>query len=255
MTDRDAASPQLLAADLVVDTSGRTSRTPEWLERRGYAAPVEDVRRIDKQYATRTFRRTSDPGQPVVRIAAARPGFPRGGIMLACEGDVWMVSLSGRDGEQPPLELEEYRAWARTLATAELADALDALEPLDEGVRYRFPANRRRHYERMTAFPSGLVVTGRRPVRVRPRARSGDDGRGGRGGGARRRAGPRRHRRHRPAVPPPGRVGHRHALDHRGGSSHQTAGFRPAAAWWTATWPAWSGQPRTIRSSPPRSCG
>ena len=160
VSDRDSASPQLLAADLVVDTSGRTSRTPEWLERRGYAAPVEDVRRIDKQYATRTFRRTSDPGQPVVRIAAARPGFPRGGIMLACEGDIWMVSLSGRDGEQPPLELEEYRAWARTLATAELADALDALEPLDEGVRYRFPANRRRHYERMTTFPSGLVVMG-----------------------------------------------------------------------------------------------
>jgi 2-polyprenyl-6-methoxyphenol hydroxylase-like FAD-dependent oxidoreductase len=160
VTDRDSRSPRLLAADLVVDASGRTSRTPEWLERRGYVAPVEDVRRVDKQYATRMFRRTSEPGQPVVRISASRKGFPRGGIMLAREGDVWMVSLAGRDGEQPPLELTAYRAWARTLATPELADAIDALVPLDDGVRYRFPANRRRHYEDLAEFPSGLVVLG-----------------------------------------------------------------------------------------------
>ena len=73
--------------------------------------------------------------------------------MLAREGDVWMVSLAGRDGEQPPLELDEYRAWARTLATPEIADAIDTLVPLDEGVRYRFPANRRRHYERLPRLP------------------------------------------------------------------------------------------------------
>jgi 2-polyprenyl-6-methoxyphenol hydroxylase-like FAD-dependent oxidoreductase len=160
VTDRDSRSPRLVAADLVVDASGRTSRTPEWLERRGYEAPAEDVRRVDKQYATRQFRRTSEPDQPMIRISASGPGYPRGGIMLASEGGTWQVSLSGRNGEQPPLELEEYRAWARTLVTPELADALDALEPLDDGVRYRFPANRRRHYERLARFPSGLIVIG-----------------------------------------------------------------------------------------------
>ena len=175
--------------------------------------------------------------------------------MLACEGDIWMVSLSGRDGEQPPLELEEYRAWARTLATAELADALDALEPLDEGVRYRFPANRRRHYERMTAFPSGLVVMGDAlcafdPVHGQGMTVAAVEAEAL--GGAWPAPAPTTSA---PPVPPPGRVGHRHALDHRGGTSHQRPGPGRAAAWWTATWCAWSGPPRTIRSSPPRSCG
>ena len=160
VTDRDGGSPRMIPADLVVDASGRTSRTPEWLERRAYAAPPEEIRRVDKQYATRTFRRTSEPGQPLVRTSASGPGNPRGGIMLAREGEVWMVSLAGRNGEQPPLELDEYRAWARTLATPEIADAIDTLVPLDDGVRYRFPANRRRHYEKLRDFPVGLVVVG-----------------------------------------------------------------------------------------------
>ena len=64
VTGRDGGTPRLLPADLVVDASGRTSRTPEWLERRGYPTPPEDVRRIDKHYATRLFRRSRrDPGQ------------------------------------------------------------------------------------------------------------------------------------------------------------------------------------------------
>jgi hypothetical protein len=50
-----------VAADLVVDASGRTSRTPEWLGRRGYPVPDEEVRRVDKNSVTRVFR--TDPAR------------------------------------------------------------------------------------------------------------------------------------------------------------------------------------------------
>jgi 2-polyprenyl-6-methoxyphenol hydroxylase-like FAD-dependent oxidoreductase len=160
VADRDGGSPHLVPADLVVDASGRNSRTPEWLERRGYSPPVEEVRRIDKQYATRWFRRTGEPEQAAVRVVGATPSNPRGGIILASEGDRWTVGLSGMHGERPPLELDAYREWARSLAAPDIADALETLQPLDEGAHYRFPANRRRRYERLANFPSGLLVVG-----------------------------------------------------------------------------------------------
>jgi 2-polyprenyl-6-methoxyphenol hydroxylase-like FAD-dependent oxidoreductase len=160
VTEWDEESPHLLPAELVVDASGRTSRTPEWLERRGYDAPPEDVRRADKHYATRTFRGARRLGDPIVLTAAASPALPRGGVMIAQEDDLWTVSLVGLAGERPPLELEEFRTWARSLVSPALADQMERVVPIDDGVRFRFPANRRRHYEHLTRFPRGLVVTG-----------------------------------------------------------------------------------------------
>ena len=159
VSDTDAAAPRLLPSLLVVDASGRTSRTPEWLERRAYPTPPEDVRRVDKHYATRTFRRADGPDGPVVLIVPSGPGR-RGGVMLAQEQDTWIVSLTAPDGERPPLELSEFRTWARSLASPAIADEIAGLSPLDDGARFRFPANRRRHYERLPRFPRGLVVTG-----------------------------------------------------------------------------------------------
>jgi 2-polyprenyl-6-methoxyphenol hydroxylase-like FAD-dependent oxidoreductase len=158
--DRDGGSPCLLPADLVIDASGRASRTPEWLERRGYEAPVEEVRRVDKRYTTYRVRAAADSSTPLAMAVAAQPGLDRSGIMLAEEGGSRVVSLMGRLGERPPVAWPELVAWAHTLASPRLGEALARLEPLGEGATYRFPANRRRHYERLSSFPEGLVVIG-----------------------------------------------------------------------------------------------
>ena len=158
--DRDGGSTRLVPADLVVDASGRNSRTPEWLERRGYRPPEEEVRRVDKRYTTFRLREAGDGSTPLAVAVSAQPGIPRGGIMLAEEGGLRVVSLIGRGGVTPPVDWPDFAAWAGTLSSSALARTIGGLTPVDDGATYRFPANRRRHYDRLTAFPAGLLVTG-----------------------------------------------------------------------------------------------
>jgi 2-polyprenyl-6-methoxyphenol hydroxylase-like FAD-dependent oxidoreductase len=160
VADRDGGVPALVPAQLVVDASGRNSRTTEWLERRGYFAPPEEVRRVDKRYATHRVLPTADQAAPLAVAVAARPGVPRSGILLAQEEGQSIVSLVGRGGLQPAVAWPEFVDFARTLAAPALAEALADMQPLDTGATYRFPANRRRRFERAARFPDGLVVTG-----------------------------------------------------------------------------------------------
>jgi len=60
---------EVLAADLVIDATGRGSRTPHWLRNMGYPPPREETVHVDLGYATRFFRRhrlLPLGGQPVV---------------------------------------------------------------------------------------------------------------------------------------------------------------------------------------------
>jgi 2-polyprenyl-6-methoxyphenol hydroxylase-like FAD-dependent oxidoreductase len=160
VADRDGGVPELVPAQLVVDASGRNSRTTEWIERRGYFAPPEEVRRVDKRYATHRLRPSTDEAEPLAVAVAARPDVPRSGVLLGQEDGEYVVSLVGRGGVQPPLAWPEFVAFARTLSAPALADVLSRMQPLDVGATYRFPANRRRRWERADRFPDGLVVTG-----------------------------------------------------------------------------------------------
>ena len=52
----DGSAEELLRADLVVDASGRGSRTPAWLDALGYPRPDREQVQIRLGYATRTYR-------------------------------------------------------------------------------------------------------------------------------------------------------------------------------------------------------
>jgi flavin-dependent dehydrogenase len=158
---RDGGPVEELAADLVVDATGRGSRLQEWLGRRGYAVPGESSVRIDERYVTRRFRvpRERDRGLLVIAQGGSPANF-RSGIAAHERDDVWTVSLSGYRGDQPARDLPGFVDFAHTLEAPYLAELVDGAEPLDEGASYRFVSNMWRHYERLPRFPSGLLALG-----------------------------------------------------------------------------------------------
>lgn len=149
-----------LAADLVVDATGRGSRAPNWLAEHGHERPAEERIDVDLGYTSRLYRRKPEhlDGDLAV-VVSTMPGF-RGGGAITLEGDRWHVTLAGMLGDHPPTGPEEFEAFAATLPVSDVYDIVRAAEPLDDPVPHRFRGSLRRRYDRISPPPQGFLVIG-----------------------------------------------------------------------------------------------
>lgn len=151
-----------LDADLVVDSAGRGSRVPQWLEAANYPRPRETVVNGFLGYASRLVRPPAGwkADWKTFYVQCAPPARRRGGVIATVEGGRWIVTLVGGGKDYPPTEEASFRAFAQSLHDPRFAEAYEAAEPLTPIIGTKTTENRVRHYEELTRRPEGLLVTG-----------------------------------------------------------------------------------------------
>ncbi|MDT0307539.1 hypothetical protein RM780_11265 [Streptomyces sp. DSM 44917] len=155
------ATTSVLAADLVVDASGRRSKAPDWLRELGYGEVAEETITSGIGYASRFYARPEGfPGDwSGVVINGRAPDNPRSGLVLGIEKDQWHVTLGGYAGAAPPTDEAGFLQWARDLPDPTVYECIRVARPLTPVRGHRTLVNRLRHFERLTGWPPGFVAT------------------------------------------------------------------------------------------------
>lgn len=150
-----------LAADFVVDATGRTSRAPEWLTALGYPAVKETVVDAKTAYSTCVFEPPAGwSADWNCLLLQAAPDNPRQGILNPIEDGRWMVSLAALGGDRPPTDHEGFLAYCKELRSSELYDVLRDATPVGPVYASGRTENRRRHYEKLSRWPDRFLPVG-----------------------------------------------------------------------------------------------
>jgi 2-polyprenyl-6-methoxyphenol hydroxylase-like FAD-dependent oxidoreductase len=153
---------QELAADLIVDASGRNSQLPKWLQEIGYEAPTETVVNSFLGYSTRWYERPEgfQAGWKTLLVTAQPPHDKRGGVIFPIEGNRWQVIVSGIARDYPPTDEAGFMEFVHSLRSQAIYDAIKSARPLSPVYGYRRTENRWRHYEKLSKLPEGLLAVG-----------------------------------------------------------------------------------------------
>jgi hypothetical protein len=161
---------EFLPAELVVDASGRGLPSLAFLEALGYPLPEETAIGVDMRYATGVIALPTGAAngwKAVISFPDPRVNG-RGGLLFPIEGGHWMVAIGGANGDAPPGDLEGFKAFARGLRTPTIYDAIRDAPFIGEIARFAFPGSVRRHFDRLTKLPKGLLPVADSVCRFNP---------------------------------------------------------------------------------------
>ena len=180
------AERRSLAADLVVDASGRASPTLGFLEAIGSSKPPTIEIGIDQAYATTVFETPDDAPTDWLGVLhqPTPPGSSRLGLVMPMEGSRWSVSLCANHGEAPPSDIDGFMAFAKSLRMPTIYNAIRSAKRVGDIARFGMPSSVRRAFDKASSIASRAVVGAARGLGLPlpPELRGQGMSRGGAGG-------------------------------------------------------------------------
>jgi 2-polyprenyl-6-methoxyphenol hydroxylase-like FAD-dependent oxidoreductase len=156
-----AGATSVALAKLVVDTTGRSSHSPQWLAELGYDAPEETLVNGFWGYAGRYYQMPSDLDIGWLSLTCLPAGSVfRGAVLQRHEGDRWQLTLMGCARDHPPADEDGFASFASSLPIPDFSDVLSAGDPLTPISSWRQTANRFRRYHELTRRPDGFILMG-----------------------------------------------------------------------------------------------
>ena len=155
----ETGQEETLPAEAIVDASGRAKLTLALLESIGAPMPKIAEIGVDLAYATAVFEIPADAPsgwKGVVHFPDPR-STSRVGLILPMEDGRWIVSIGGNHGDAPPGDIEGFTAFAKSLRTDTIYNAIRSAKQVGDVARFGFPASIRRHFERLEVLPRGLI--------------------------------------------------------------------------------------------------
>ena len=181
---RDGGAEEVLEADLVLEATGRGSRTPAWLATVGYDQPSEEQLTIRLKYASRHLRMTSGAlaGAKVVGIGAEQ-GRPTGIALFAEEENRWILTVFGYDGHHPPTDPEAFLDLRRDNRPTGRLRRDPRRRTARRYRRLRFPGQHSLALRAAAPLPGRVARLRRRDLQLESGLRPGDVGRRAASGG------------------------------------------------------------------------
>jgi 2-polyprenyl-6-methoxyphenol hydroxylase-like FAD-dependent oxidoreductase len=162
LEQRDAVDGDAtITADLVLDATGRGSRSPSWLEELGYAAPRVDRVEVGLTYTSALYRRKPGdfPGSPAVLVDTVPPNR-RSAAAGAIHPDHWIVTLIGYLGERATPTHQGFLDFSSGMPSPEIHTFLRGSEPVSEFTSMGFRQSQWRRFDELERHPEGFIVTG-----------------------------------------------------------------------------------------------
>lgn len=149
-----------LAADFVVDASGRRTKSPSWLQEHGFGGPVEVRANAYMGYATQFVRLPEGVLDGASGLVVhPEPGHHKGGVLLPADNGVYSLSAVGMMRDYPPRDRDGFLDFLDQARSPLLGEVARQSIPVSDIHPYHQDGNLRRRWED-AELPSRLLVVG-----------------------------------------------------------------------------------------------